>query len=101
MGRVCDHFDGGDHCGALTERRYLIGWRCEHHTPAAVKGRPEAAPDPARSADALRTRALPAPDQSRYGTATTDPLGRDGPGWHTGPSGLPVKDKTPKGDPQT
>lgn len=36
----------------------------------------------------------PLPDQSRYGTATTDPLGRDGEGWHLDKnSRLPVKDK--------
>lgn len=36
----------------------------------------------------------PIPDQSRYGTATTDPLGRDGPGWHLDKnSRLPVRDK--------
>lgn len=36
---------------------------------------------------------LPAPDQSRYGTATTDPLGREGPGWHKGKNGLPTRTK--------
>lgn len=30
---------------------------------------------------------------SRYGSATTDPLGREGPGWHKGGSGLPVLKK--------
>lgn len=46
------------------------------------------------SAARLQHRVLPAPDQSRYGTATTDPLGRDGPGWRTGKNGLPVRNKT-------
>lgn len=42
----------------------------------------------------LADREPAVPDQSRYGTATTDPLGRDGPGWHKNPkTGLPVKDK--------
>lgn len=40
-------------------------------------------------------------NQSRYGTATTDPLGRDGPGWHKGDSGLPVINKGWKRDPKT
>ena len=44
--------------------------------------------------ETLRSRPLSdGPDQSRYGCATTDPLGRDGDGWHIGPSGLPVRDK--------
>lgn len=38
-------------------------------------------------------RVLRGPDQSRYGTATTDPLGREGPGWKTGTHGLPVRVK--------
>lgn len=42
----------------------------------------------------LAARDIPLPDQSRYGTATTDPLGRDGPGWHKNPkTGLYVKEK--------
>lgn len=32
---------------------------------------------------------LPVPDQSRYGAATTDPLGREGPGWRLGDDRLP------------
>jgi hypothetical protein len=44
----------------------------------------------------LMGRRLPRPDQSKYGRATTDPLGREGAGWHKGPSGLPVKDKGEK-----
>lgn len=44
----------------------------------------------------LQHRALRVPDQSRYGTATTDPLGRDEPGWHKGTHGLPVKTRAPK-----
>lgn len=61
--------------------------------------RPPTAPEVDRDwsvptdAATLQGRRLPAPDQSRYGSATTDPLGREGPGWHRGPSGLPVKDK--------
>lgn len=34
------------------------------------------------------------PDQSRYGTATTDPLGREGHGWvKSKATGLPARDK--------
>lgn len=42
----------------------------------------------------LADRVLTPVDQNRYGHATTDPLGRDGPGWHKGKNGLPVKDKS-------
>lgn len=43
----------------------------------------------------LAERELPVPDQSRYGTATTDPLGRDGPGWHKDErTMLPVRNST-------
>lgn len=53
-----------------------------------------------KTAAQLRHRVLPRPDQSRYGTATTDPLGRDGPDWHTSKQhGLPVRTKG-KGDPK-
>jgi hypothetical protein len=27
-------------------RLYVCGWRCAHHTPAAMAGRPEAPPGP-------------------------------------------------------
>lgn len=45
------------------------------------------------NAKTLAHRVLPPPDQTRYGTATTDPLGRDAPGWRKGSGGLPVKVK--------
>lgn len=83
----CGYYDGGDLCGALSERRYLAGLRCESHTPAAIAGRPDIPPPAPLPATAPRT----SPD--RYGRATTDPLGRDGPGWHKGRNGLPVKTK--------
>lgn len=50
-----------------------------------------------KTAAELRHRHLPEPDQSRYGTATSDPLGREGPGWQKGKNGLPVRIKG-KGD---
>ena len=34
------------------------------------------------------------PRERVYGTATTDPLGRDGPGWTTGRNGLPSRVKS-------
>jgi len=44
--------------------------------------------------DTLRRRPpAPVPTESRYGAATTDPRGREGPGWHKGANGLPVKTK--------
>lgn len=40
--KTCDHFEQGwGVCGAPTEHRYLVGWRCPLHTPAALNGRPE------------------------------------------------------------
>ena len=48
----------------------------------------------------LMHRVLP-PRNRVYGTATTDPLGREGPGWHKAKNGLPVRDKNyDKGDPK-
>jgi len=45
---------------------------------------------PHRPREAGDRPALPVPDQSRYGAATTDPLGREGPGWRKGDNGLPI-----------
>lgn len=44
-------------CGATPTKRYLQGARCQQHTPAAMAGRPEPRPDPARSLAALRAAA--------------------------------------------
>lgn len=71
--RPCGYFEGGDTCGVLTERRYLPGWRCPHHTPAKVAGRTDPVPDPARTAEGLRGNTLRHPDQSHYGRATDTP----------------------------
>lgn len=71
---LCGLYEGGDNCGALSERRYMNGWRCPRHSPAALAGRTETTPDPARGAAALRTREDWPPRRSReYGTARTDP----------------------------
>ncbi|TLQ45789.1 hypothetical protein FEF34_24825 [Streptomyces marianii] len=32
--------------GLMRARPYVLGWRCELHTPAAEKGRPESPPGP-------------------------------------------------------
>lgn len=48
-------------CGTPAPRRYLTGWCCPRHTPAAFNGRPEDKPDPARTLNGLREAAgLPA-----------------------------------------
>lgn len=45
---------GGDQCTDPAVDVFLVGPRCAGHTPAAVAGRPEPAPDPARTMDGLR-----------------------------------------------
>ncbi len=50
----CNFWAKGKECGRKKTRRYLVGDRCDHHTPARVAGRPEAAPDPARSIPGLK-----------------------------------------------
>ena len=64
---LCGHYEGGDHCGVLSEKRYQPGWRCPRHTPARLAGRPELTPDPACTAEGIRGNSLRSPDQSRYG----------------------------------
>lgn len=92
--RPCGYFEGGGRCGVLSELRYVQGFRCVRHAPAVVAGRTEPTPDPARSVEGMRGNGRRFSDPSRYGAATTDPLGREGPGWHVGKqSGLPTKDK--------
>jgi Bifunctional DNA primase/polymerase, N-terminal len=39
--RSCDYCSDGSYCGAVKARRYVNGWRCLAHTPAALAGRPE------------------------------------------------------------
>lgn len=66
-------------CGELG-RPFLQGPRCPAHTPAALAGRAEPAPDPGRSAEALRLggRQIGRPDGQRYGHATDSPRYRGG-----------------------
>ena len=54
----CGHWDGTSrrHCRAVPGvRRYVIGWRCPDHTPAAMAGRPEPQPGPGMPAGAWST----------------------------------------------
>jgi len=70
--------------GCETEAVTLLpaGRRCAGHTP----------PQPRRADPVRPTPARRGPVQ--YGEATTDPLGREGPGWHIGKqSRLPVRER--------
>lgn len=40
----CNYWHPSGPCGALPTRRYLNGWYCPAHTPAALQGRPEVVP---------------------------------------------------------
>lgn len=54
----CGHWDGPNrrHCRTVDGvRRYVIGWRCPDHTPAAMAGRPEPQPGPGMPASAWKT----------------------------------------------
>jgi len=53
----CGYYTAGGHCRATPTRRYLQGPRCAAHSPAAVAGRPETAPDPALTLTGLRRSA--------------------------------------------
>lgn len=60
-GRACQHYEQGTGrvCGATVDvRAYLAGPRCPQHTPARLAGRPEDAPDPARTLTGLRAAML-------------------------------------------
>lgn len=68
-------------CGeTLGTVRYLVGYRCPAHAPAALAGRVVPTPDPAMTADGLAGRLVTRAQPVEYGTATTDPLGRTVPG---------------------
>lgn len=56
-GNACTFWYDGYYCGAAPIGFYLPGHRCAAHTPAAVAGRPEVTPDPARTVEGLRRRA--------------------------------------------
>ena len=94
--RRCDLYrEGRGVCGSTTDvRGYLCGLRCPAHTPAALAGRPEADPAPLLTMAGLALQ--PLSHRLRlveYGPATSDPLGRQGPGWKVGKNGLPVRVK--------
>lgn len=66
----CTYQVGAVRCGAAATRRYLPGWRCAAHTPAALAGRAEVVPDPERTLAGLRERAgLPADYAPPIGTS--------------------------------
>lgn len=71
----CGSMAGDQQCRNAAVDRYLVGWRCEHHTPAALAGR--TVPDPVAS---LPTHGAAVVTRIAYGTASTDPLGRTVPG---------------------
>lgn len=55
VGTPCGHWsDGVGYCGTPTRVRFLPGFRCPDHTPAALAGRPEASPDPELTMEGLR-----------------------------------------------
>ena len=57
MNAPCGYYTAGGHCRATPTRRYMQGPRCATHSPAAVAGRPEPAPDPALTLTGLRRSA--------------------------------------------
>jgi putative DNA primase/helicase len=52
--RACNYWSNGGRCGQPETRRYLNGWRCVAHTPAALAGRPDIEPDPELTLAALQ-----------------------------------------------
>jgi hypothetical protein len=72
MSALCGHYEGGDLCGVLTEKRFLPGWRCPRHTPSALKGTGETVPDPARTTAGMRDRVLAATPRAYGPAGTTD-----------------------------
>lgn len=58
-------------CGSLASphgvaytRRYVCGWRCDLHTPAAEQGRPESPPGPGWPPGAYLYQQLPEENES-------------------------------------
>jgi hypothetical protein len=43
-------------CNGTNTRRYMTGWRCKQHSPAAMAGRPEPDVDPTRTLQALQAK---------------------------------------------
>lgn len=54
---TCQHLEGAALCGRTETRLYIAGDRCRLHTPAAIAGRLDHAPDPDLKLDALRASA--------------------------------------------
>jgi 5S rRNA maturation endonuclease (ribonuclease M5) len=38
VGPSCGYWTDGNYCGDANTRRYMNGWRCVRHTPAAIRG---------------------------------------------------------------
>jgi hypothetical protein len=53
LDRTCRHPD----CTSANTLRYMNGWRCKEHSPAAMAGRPEPWVDPTRTLEALQAKA--------------------------------------------
>jgi hypothetical protein len=75
--KPCAHGNpDGTTCGSFDDvHLYPCGHRCATHSPAAVHGRAVPTPDPELDLVAIQARPRPTPPD-RYGTLTTDPLGR-------------------------
>jgi hypothetical protein len=54
VNRDCDYWVNGGYCGNPKTRRYINGWRCAAHTPAAIAGRTDIEPDPDLTLAALQ-----------------------------------------------
>jgi hypothetical protein len=54
---ACDYWSGGGYCGNPETRRYINGWRCVAHMPAALADRPDLQPDPELTLAALQAKA--------------------------------------------
>lgn len=66
--KTCTYYLHDHFCGERAVGRYLPGWRCPVHTPAAILGRPEPdtadAPHPAQLRDEGAHQVLDASDDS-------------------------------------
>lgn len=73
-GRICRRLTRtGELCTIPAVGMYSQGWRCAHHTPAALDGRRETRPDPALTVEGIR-RAWYADQGLAYVEQTGTPL---------------------------
>jgi hypothetical protein len=73
----CRHWTRNGWCGVKPARPFLVGDRCEEHTPAKVSGREDIVPDPALALEALRASAGRSYSYSRSDSALHDQRARD------------------------